>query len=184
MTTLANRFGTPAEIEAWCESAAARIEKLERELALVGADTVNARATALLARAQAAEQRADKAEGTLTFLWAALEGEQARAERYRRRLARLCWWVTPRVRPGWRGWGVWSRTMNDPPSDVPFGEALRRFHATAGHGLCSRCGSERIALDREGTKFGACTLAPGLDGTGGCPDPLYDYNQEHSNDGT
>lgn len=36
---------------------------------------------------------------------------------------------------------------------------------------CTLCGAPRIPLNREKTKFGACTLI-------GCPDPLHDYEAE------
>lgn len=45
---------------------------------------------------------------------------------------------------------------------------------------CTVCGSRRIPMDRAGTIFGACGLVPGRDGTGGCPDPLHDYNAEQA----
>lgn len=89
--------------------------------------------------------------------------------------------------------------LDAPAPEASFVDALRRFHAptcathaggecdcvtwiraAARPGLCSRCGSTRIALDRDGTKFGACSLVPGDDGTGGCPDPMYDYNREQA----
>jgi hypothetical protein len=47
-------------------------------------------------------------------------------------------------------------------------------------GRCSLCGSQRLPLNREGTRFGACSLVPGDDGKGGCPDPLHDYEREPS----
>lgn len=114
------------------ESYASTIAALERELALVRAerDVMEAQAEEWCKRAAEHEasdaeslamyrrardraedegRRASEAESRLTLTEAARQGEQARAERYRGRLARLCRWVTPRVRPGWRGWGVWSR---------------------------------------------------------------------------
>lgn len=43
---------------------------------------------------------------------------------------------------------------------------------------CSLDGAPRIALNPEQTKFGACSLVNGKDGTGGCVDPLHDFNKE------
>jgi hypothetical protein len=45
---------------------------------------------------------------------------------------------------------------------------------------CSICGCPRIPIDRAAKRFGACSLVPGRDGTGGCPDPLHDYNREQA----
>jgi hypothetical protein len=45
---------------------------------------------------------------------------------------------------------------------------------------CTVCGSNRIPLDRAGTRFGACSLVPGNDGKGGCPDPLRDCDRERA----
>lgn len=50
----------------------------------------------------------------------------------------------------------------------------------APRGRGSACGSNRIPLDRAGTRFGACSLVSGPDGTGGCPDPLRDYEAEQT----
>lgn len=36
---------------------------------------------------------------------------------------------------------------------------------------CSLCGAKRLSS-------GVCSLVPGRDGTGGCPDPMYDYRRE------
>jgi hypothetical protein len=48
----------------------------------------------------------------------------------------------------------------------------------APSGRCSVCGSQRIPLTRNRTMFGACSLVPGRDGKGGCPDPLRDVMHE------
>lgn len=45
---------------------------------------------------------------------------------------------------------------------------------------CSVCGASRIVGD-DG-RVGACSLVPGSDGKGGCPDPLRDYNAEQRRD--
>lgn len=43
-------------------------------------------------------------------------------------------------------------------------------------GKCSLCGSSRVPLNREGTKFGACVFPE-------CKDSMHDYNAEQSTDG-
>jgi hypothetical protein len=43
---------------------------------------------------------------------------------------------------------------------------------------CSVCGSSRV-VGGDGT-YGACSLVPGPDGKGGCPDPLYDVRREEA----
>lgn len=41
---------------------------------------------------------------------------------------------------------------------------------------CTLCGASRI-VDENG-RPGACSLVPGRDGKGGCPDPLHDVRKE------
>jgi hypothetical protein len=57
-------------------------------------------------------------------------------------------------------------------------EELRRKleAARAAPGRCTVCGSRRIRKD-DGS-YGACSLVPGRDGTGGCPHPLHDVMHE------
>lgn len=57
-------------------------------------------------------------------------------------------------------------------------DRLEREHAeTRASGRCSVCGSQRQR--REDGSWGACSLVPGgAPGDRGCPDPLYDFEQE------
>lgn len=45
---------------------------------------------------------------------------------------------------------------------------------------CSICGASRIPIEHPKTKFGPCSLIPGSDGKGGCPDPTHDYYEDIS----